>query len=192
MPKLTAAEIDGFLATAGLVRVATNNEDEFPLIVPVAFLYRERRLLLTARARVAWLANIRRDPRVCACVDEPRYPLRKVTITGTAKVLFEPGRDDEWRELRLPLADAATTEPVDDRVGGEWSYDAAYRLITHDEPRALVSIALDSATVTSWRLPVEGELVDGSWASRYYEHQPRRFRVVKTGSRLADVRVVAE
>jgi nitroimidazol reductase NimA-like FMN-containing flavoprotein (pyridoxamine 5'-phosphate oxidase superfamily) len=192
MPKLTPTEIDGFLEAAGLVRVATVNDDGFPLIVPVAFLYRDRRVLLTARARVAWLANIRRDPRVCACIDEPRYPLRKVTITGTAEVVFEPGRDDEWREFRLPLADASTTAPDDDVPGREWSYDAAYRLITHDEPRALVAISLDTSTVTSWRLPVEGELVDGSWAPRYYEHQPRRFRVVKTGSRLGDVRVIAE
>jgi hypothetical protein len=192
MPKLSSAEIETFLAHAGLVRIATIGEDGFPLVVPVAYLYRGGRILLTARARVAWLANIGRDPRVCACIDEPRYPLRKVTITGTAEVVFEPGRDDEWRDLRLPLADASTTAPNDDVAGQEWSYDAAYRLITADEPRALVAIDTAGATVTSWRLPLEGELVDGSWAPRYYEHQPRRFRVVTTGSRLGDVRVIAE
>ncbi|MGD9793960.1 MAG: pyridoxamine 5'-phosphate oxidase family protein [Acidimicrobiia bacterium] len=192
MPKLDDDEIDDVLRRGGLVRVATNGADGFPLLVPVAYLYRERRVLLTARAKVAWLANIRRDPKVCICVDESRYPLRKVTITGNAEILFEPGRDDEWRDLRLPLADHTTTAPTDDHPGAEWSYDAAYRLITHDEPRALVSIPLDGAKVTSWRLPMEGEYVDGSWAPRYYEHAPRRFRVITSGPRLSDVRVIAE
>jgi hypothetical protein len=180
------------LSRAGLLRIATTGDDGFPLLVPVAFLYRDGCLLLTARAKVAWLANLSRDPRVCVCVDESRYPLRKVTVKGLAEVVFEPGRDDEWRDLRLPLADATTTAPPFDEVGQEWSYDAAYRLITRDEPRALVSIPLAGSVVTSWRLPIEGELLDGSWARRYYEHEPRRFRVLTSGSRMSDVRVVAE
>jgi hypothetical protein len=192
MPKLTDDEIQSVLGRGGLVRVATTGVDGFPLLVPVGYVYQDRRLLLTARAKVAWLANIRRDPKVCAVVDEARYPLRKVTIKGTAEILFEPGDDDQWRDLRLPLADDTTAAPADDRPGAEWSYDAAYRLITHDEPRALVAIPLEGSVVTSWRLPMEGEYVDGSWAPRYYEHQPRRFRVVATGPRLSDVRVVAE
>lgn len=192
MPKLTDDEIEQVLGRAAILRIATTGAGGFPLLVPVAFLYRDRRLLLTARARTAWLANIRDDPRVCVVVDESRYPLRKVTVTGHAEILFEPGQDDQWRELRLPLADSTTTAPGSDEIGAQWSYDAAYRLITADEPRALVSIPLAGSKVTSWRLPVEGELVDGSWAPRYYEHQPRRFRVTAVGPRMGDVRVVAE
>jgi len=192
MPKLTDDEIQDVLSRGGLVRVATTGADGFPLLVPVAYLYRDGRILLTARAKVAWLANLRRDPKVCLVVDESRYPLRKVTIKGSAEILFEPGEDDRWRELRLPLADETTTAPADDRPGAEWSYDAAYRLITHDEPRALVAIPLEGSAVTSWRLPLEGEYVDGSWAPRYFENEPRRFRVVASGPRLSDVRVVAE
>jgi nitroimidazol reductase NimA-like FMN-containing flavoprotein (pyridoxamine 5'-phosphate oxidase superfamily) len=192
VPRLTPAEIEEVLTRAGLLRLATIGDDGFPLLVPVAFLYRDSRLLLTARARVAWLADLRRDPHVCVCVDEGRYPLRKVTIKGRAEILFEPGRDDEWRDLRLPLADTTTTAPPVDEVGQEWSYDAAYRLITHSEPRALVAIPLAGSAVTSWRLPIEGEFVDGSWAPRYYEHEPRRFKVIASGPRMSDVRVIAE
>ena len=39
-----------------------------------------------------------------------------------------------------------TTAPGLDEAGQEWSYDAAYRLITHDEPRALVAIPLAGST----------------------------------------------
>lgn len=192
MPRLTPQEIEDVLSRAGLLRIATIGDGGFPLLVPVAFLYRDGRMLLTARARVAWLADIRRNPRVCVCVDESRYPLRKVTIKGSAEIVFEPGRDDEWRDLRLPQPDSTTKSPPVDVTGQEWSYDAAYRLITHDEPRALVAIPVAGSTVTSWRLPVEGELVDESWANRYYENTPRRFRVVRSGPRMSDVRVVAE
>jgi hypothetical protein len=129
---------------------------------------------------------------VCLSIDESRYPLAKVTIRGRAEIVFEPGLDDGWRDLRLPLADPTTTIPNSGDARGEWSYDAAYRLMTHDEPRALVAIPLDSSTVTSWRLPVEGESLDSSWPARYYRETPRRFRVVKSGPRMSDVRVVAE
>jgi hypothetical protein len=189
---LTAEEIEGVLVRAGLLRIATIGADGFPLLVPLAYLYRDQCFLLTARARVAWLANLRRDPRVCICVDESRYPLRKVTVKGQATVVFEPGQDDQWRHLRLPLADSSTSAPSEGDVGQEWSYDAAYRLITYDEPRALVSVPLAGSEVTSWRLPLEGEFVDGSWAQRYYEHRPRRFRVTASGPRISDVRVVPD
>jgi hypothetical protein len=192
MPKLTEAEIADVLTTGALVRVATVGTDGFPLIVPVAYLYNDERILLTARAKVAWLANIRVNPKVCAVIDQSRYPLRKVTVVGPAEILYEPGQDDQWRELRLPLADDSTAAPAADVPGAEWSYDAAYHLITYNEPRALVSIPLARAKVTSWRLPLEGEELAGSWAARYYDQEPRRFRVTAVGPRLGDVRVVAE
>jgi len=120
--------------------------------------------------------------------------LTKVTINASATIEYEPGLDDQWRDLRLPLADDYTTGPssLEEDWPGEWSYDAAYRLITHDEPRALVAVALEGAHVTSWRLPIEGEYVDESWARRYYRNEPRRFRVVQSGKRMRDVRVVLE
>ncbi len=150
---------------------------------PAGFLYRDGRLLLTARARVTWLSNLRRDPRVCVCVDESRYPLRKVTIKGRAEISFEPGRDDEWRDLRLPLADAATTAP------GRSTRPARNGATTPPTASSPTTsrgrwwrFLWPGATVTSWRLPVEGELVGESWAHRYYEHTPRRFRVVRSGT----------
>ena len=121
MPKLTQAEIDEVLGREGLVRLATTGTDGFPLLVPVAFLYRDRRILLTARARVAWLANIRRDPRVCVCVDEGVYPLRKVTcVPATPRWCTNPDMMTNGGTSDLPLADDTTTVPEDDsRTGVE-------------------------------------------------------------------------
>lgn len=192
MPKLTDAEVDEVLHRAAILRIATTGRDGFPLVVPVAFLYRDGEILLTARARTAWLANIREDPRVCVVVDESRYPLRKITVKGEARIAFEPGRDDEWRDRRLPLTDETSVAPPEDAPGAEWTYDAAYHVMTHDEERALVAIPLAGSKVTSWRLPVEGEHLDGSWARKYFDGEPRRFRVTHSGPRMSDVRVVAE
>jgi nitroimidazol reductase NimA-like FMN-containing flavoprotein (pyridoxamine 5'-phosphate oxidase superfamily) len=192
MPKLKVEEVEALLRRAGILRLATIDQDGSPSIVPLAFLYREGKVLLTARARSAWLANLRRTPRVSVCVDESRYPLRKVLIKGQAQIIFEPGEDDKWRDLRLPLPSENSIAPSMDEPGQEWSYDAAYREMTHDELRALVAIPLAGSTVTSWRLPVEGEYLDGSWASRYYENKPRRFKVVVSDALMSGVRVVAE
>lgn len=192
MPKLTADEIEDVLQRSAIVRVGTIAADGYPLIVPTQYVYRNRKILLTARAKVSWLENIRRDPRACLVVDESRYPVRKVTIKGKAEIVYEPGFDDEWRDVRVPLADETTRAPECDEVGQEWTYDAAYRAMTYDEPRALVAIDLDQSRVTSWRLPIEGETLDGSWAPRYFQNEPRKFRVTRSGPRMGDVRVVAE
>jgi hypothetical protein len=194
MPKLTADEIDRLIARPSLVRVATVGADGWPMLVPVAYLYIDGEILLTAREKVSWLENIRRDPRVCLTIDENRYPLAKVTIQGEAEIRHEPGEDDLWRDRRLPLDGPTPPAPrvVHDDGTEEWSYAEAYHAMTHDEPRALVVVNVAASKVTSWRLPTEGEYVDESWASRYFKNEPRRFRVIETGPSLDKVRVVTE
>jgi hypothetical protein len=117
-----------------------------------------------------------------------------VTIRGEAEIRHEPGEDDLWRDRRMPLD--APEPPMPDRIlpdgTEEWSYPAAYHAMTRDEPRALVVIDLARAAVTSWRMPLEGELLEGSWARGYYRDEPLKFRVTAVGKKLTDVKVVAE
>ena len=76
MPRLTPDEIEAVLSRGGLLRIATTGADGFPLLVPVAFLFRDRRILLTARARVAWLAKPPPRPAGLHIVSyEGRYPV---------------------------------------------------------------------------------------------------------------------
>jgi hypothetical protein len=193
VPKMSEPEIERLLTRTALVRIATIAADGSPLVVPVAYLYRDGEVLLTARERVSWLENIRRNPRVCLSIDESRYPLSKVTIRGRAEIRHEPGEDDLWRDRRLPL-DAPVPEPlrVLDDGTEEWLYPAAYHAMTYDEPRALVAIDVTRSQVTSWRMPVVGEALDGSWAARYYAGPPTRFRVTEIGPTLDQVKVVRE
>ena len=188
MPKMSDDEIERLLTRTGLVRIGTISGDGSPLVVPVGYLYRDGQILMTARAKVAWLEGIRRDPRVCLTIDDGRYPLPKVTVKGTAEIRHEPGEDDLWRDRRLPLTPPDPPDPD----ATEWSYQAAYHAMTGDEPRALLAVDLAKASVTSWRMPVVGEYLSGSWAARYFQSEPRRFRVVAIGKSLDDVKVVPE
>ena len=133
MPRLNDDELDRLLRRSPIVHIATTGADGAPFVVPVAYLYRDGEILLTAREKVSWLANIRRDPRVCLSVDQIRYPLAKVTIRGEAEIRYEPGQDDRWREVRLPIADddAAPIRVLDDG-SEEWLYDHAYHTVTHE------------------------------------------------------------
>lgn len=195
---MSPEEIEELLSRkgGGVVRIATINEDGSPLVVPLGYVYRDREILLTARAKVGWLANIRRDRRVCLSVDLDTYPLPKVTIRGNAQIVHEPGEDDLWRDVRMPPPMSDHQGPVEVRADGreEWTLDEAYRQMTHDEPRALVAVPLDEAVVTSWRLPLEGELASEAWASRYYQDdEPQRdFVVSEVGPTMYHVRVLSE
>lgn len=189
MPKLNDGELEQLLTRNGLLRIATVGEDGWPLVVPVGYLYRDSEIMITAREKVTWLADIRRDPRVCITIDDGRYPLPKVTIKGIAEIRHEPGDDDLWRDRRLPLDAPEPPAPGSD---GVWTYPAAYHAMTGHEPRALVVVNLAASTVTSWRMPIVGETLAGSWANRYYREEPMRFRVIEIGKTLTDVKVVPE
>lgn len=192
MPRLNPEEIDKLLSRNGIVHLATVNNDGSPFVVPLGYVYHDGQILLTARERVGWLTNLRRDPRVCLSIDSTRYPLSKVTIRGEAVIVHEPGEDDLWRDLRVPLPMSEHTGPIAVLADGteEWTYDEAYRQMTHDEPRALVSVSISDSQMTSWRLPLEGEPASQAWASRYYSTEPRHFVVSQIGRSMYEVRVV--
>jgi nitroimidazol reductase NimA-like FMN-containing flavoprotein (pyridoxamine 5'-phosphate oxidase superfamily) len=194
VPKLSPEEIDELLSRdRAHCRLATLAADGWPSIVPLGFVCREQTIYLTARAKVRWLENLRRDPRVCVSIDDFDYARRKVTVKGRAEIRFEPGQDDQWRDLRLPLRSPAWDGPTvlpDGRE--EWNWNEAYTLMTRDEPRALVAIGLATATVTSWRMPYVGEYLDEAWARSYFREAPKRFKVSQLGDTPAEWRVIAE
>lgn len=161
MPKMAAAEVDAFLTEPGhLVRIATVDTDGRPRNVPIWFIYHDRKIVFTPRLHSAFLANLQRDGRVGLTIDEEALPYRKVAVQGTAEMLYEPGRDDEWRDLYRQIAYRyIDTERADDYVQN-----------TIDQPRALLGVPLSGAgtTTVTWRMPVEDEDPTGIWHRRYY------------------------
>jgi PPOX class probable F420-dependent enzyme len=105
VPALSPQERDDFLNTPGILcRIATIRPDGAPYVTPAWYLYRDGRVYITPRARSAWYADIQRDPRVSITIDEEAGPYRKVRLDGRARIDFEPGHDDEWRDLYRDIA----------------------------------------------------------------------------------------
>ena len=159
MPRLKQSERAEFLDTPGILcRIATLRPDGAPTVTPAWFIVQDGHVMVTPRAHSAWLANARRDCRVSITIDEEAIPYRKVRAEGCARIVYDLGQDDEWRDLYRRTArryvDAAAAE--------------SYIQETLDQPRALLSLDLSTATVTRWRMPGADEPYTGIWHRRYY------------------------
>lgn len=172
MPKLTQHEVDMFLDEPGhLVRIATVDADGHPRVVPTWFIRVDDDVVFTPRGTSVFLANIRRDSRIGLSIDEEPLPYRKLTIQGNTRVLYEPGSDDEWRELYRQIAKRYVSPEAADSYVDE----------TNDQPRALIAVSLSGSRITTWRMPVEEEKGTGIWARRYYLDGTRMARLADTG-----------
>ena len=159
MPALSARERDAFLAEPGvLMRVATIAADGAPSVTPIWFIHEDGRIWFTPRAQSAWLADLRRDPRLALSIDEQSLPYRKVLVRGRAELVHDLGDDDVWRERYRRIARRYVPEAEAE----------GYVQGTIDQPRALFAVELAKATVTSWRMPLTGEPPEGIWHARYY------------------------
>ncbi len=160
MPKLSQSEIDNFLAERNhLARIATVRTDGSPTVVPVWFIHERGSILITPRKHSAFLANIRREPRVAVTVDEDTGLYRKVLVEGAARILYEVGDDRKWDDVYRRIACRYIDEAAADFYLSE----------TRDQPRALIGIEFVKAKVTTWRMPNPDEPYSGIWAKRYYE-----------------------
>lgn len=172
MPRLSDDELLSFLDEPGhLVRIGTMDADGYPRVVPTWFVRVDDDLMFTPRATSAFLANVRRDRRIALSVDEDPLPYRKVTVRGDARLVFEPGADDEWRELYRRIAKRYIPGEAAD----------AYVDETLDQPRALIAVPLTGSRVTTWRMPVGDERATGIWARRYYGDGTRMARIADEG-----------
>ena len=162
MPRLSQQEVNAFLAEPGqLMRIATVRPDGSPLVTPIWFIFEDQAIYFTPRERSAWFECLRRDPRVALCIDEQPLPYRKVLVEGVADLVFDVGEDASWRDLYLRMAQRYTSEQA----------AQAYLNDTIDEPRGLYRVVLETADVTTWRMPLADEAAEGIWHQRYY-HRP--------------------
>ncbi len=172
MPTLSLPELEAFLDEPGhLVRIGTVDADGYPRVVPTWFIRVEDDVVFTPRVTSAFLANIQRDSRIGLSVDEEPLPYRKVTIQGDARILHEPGHDDEWRDLYRNIAKRYVPAEAADSYVDE----------TNDQPRALIGVSLQDSRVSTWRMPVGEEKATGIWARRYYLDGTRMAKLADTG-----------
>ncbi len=163
MPGLSEVEVQTFLDEPGhLLRLATVDAHGFPRVVPIWFIFEDDRIWFTPRLKSAWWQDLQHDRRVALTIDEDESPYRKVALRSEVTIEFEPGQDDEWRDLYRAIAKRYTAD----------EFAQAYVNATIEEPRALLSVPCDVAGVTTWRMPVAGEDPAGVWADRYYHRKP--------------------
>lgn len=160
MPEMTEDEINTFLDEPGhLLRIGTVDADGLPLVVPIWFIRDGPRLLFTPRAKSSWLAHIRANPRACCTIDESASPMRKVVARGPVEVVHDIGNDDAWRDIYRSITMRYVPE----------SFGEAYLTDTHDEPRALLAMAMDTPATRTWRMPYkESEDRLAVWSKLYY------------------------
>jgi PPOX class probable F420-dependent enzyme len=159
MPKLQDSERDAFLVQPGVImHIATVDAGGAPLVTPIWFIFEDGRIWFTPRQHSEWLKNIRKDDRVALSIDESLFPYRKVVVRGRARVEFEIGEDDAWRDRYRRIAHRyLPADQADGYVDG-----------TDDQPRALCSVVVADAELRSWRMAVDGEPAEGIWAKRYW------------------------
>jgi PPOX class probable F420-dependent enzyme len=76
--------------------LATTRADGRPHVAPVWFDLDDGTVVLTTGADSVKGKALRRDPRVCLCVDDETPPYSFVVIDGTAEVTEDPGPLLEW------------------------------------------------------------------------------------------------
>jgi nitroimidazol reductase NimA-like FMN-containing flavoprotein (pyridoxamine 5'-phosphate oxidase superfamily) len=159
--KLSRDEIYELLDTPRLpVRIGTVGADGWPSVVPIWYLRIDDVVYFSPRLRSEWRSHLEENGLATLCFDTYESVGRRVIVRAKPELRFEPGRDKEWRDIwwRMTLR----YMPVERAI---W-----YVTFTANEPRALYSVDLKSATVRSWqtRDTVETSDPSGVWAPGYY------------------------
>ena len=101
--KLTQAEMEEFLATDVLCRLAVLDDTGWPYVIPVWFQYKDGGFYIIPRERSDWAPMMKRDPRVYLSIDEPGRQ-RKVMVKGEAQLLEEANIGGKWVEIATEMS----------------------------------------------------------------------------------------
>ena len=96
--KLTQEDLEAFLSTDVLCRLGVLDEDGWPYVVPVWFLYKDDGFYIIPRERSDWAGFMEKDKRVYLDIDEPGS-LRKVLVKGEAELIERPNVGGKWVEI---------------------------------------------------------------------------------------------
>jgi PPOX class probable F420-dependent enzyme len=137
---LTAAEVDDFLAGQMKVQVATIGPSGAPHLSTLFYVMEQGRIGFWTYASSQKIANLRRDPRVSALVEdgEEYSELRGVSIQGTATLI------EEYDEIR------ALGTRVMDRMSGGVDLGELGEEIVNGQARKRVGVLITPDHVASW------------------------------------------
>ena len=132
---MTPEERDAFLQSGAMfLKIATTNEEGWPMISPVWYAWDGQSFLVTGKARTSYVQNLQRDPRCGLLVDNPSLPYRRVAALGEVEFLPD---DFDWQ--------TPTREMIVRYIGVE---GLAYGEATFEFPR--VPIRIWPRRMTTW------------------------------------------
>ncbi len=170
MPKLTQQEFEEFMTEPGFyARIATVDEDGYPRVIPIVFLFDEGKIKFTLRPNSAPWNNVRRDGRVAMTIDETKEPMRRVNVQGRAEVVFQPGQEKEWVDLhRRALSKTHEAEYIEKYINAQ--FEAGI-----ERPWLQIDLGAPTTRLRTWRnaLPEEGdERLGLPYAKQYIVNAP--------------------
>lgn len=94
-------EMDEFLLTPRMARLATTNANGTPHLVPLVYLFRpeEGTFFFSTGAESVTVRNLRRNPAITVCVDDDEFPFRAVIVEGEAQISEVLGTDHEGLKM---------------------------------------------------------------------------------------------
>src|SRR5215210_3868889 len=97
MQKMTPEEYRTFLLERPrTAKLATVRADGRPHVAPIWFDLDGEALVFTTWHATVKAANLRRDPRVCLCVDDEAPPFAFVIVEGVARLSEDPAELLAW------------------------------------------------------------------------------------------------
>jgi PPOX class probable F420-dependent enzyme len=132
--KMTFEEQDKFLREARQASLATLDQDGFPHVVAMNFLWRDGAILMSSYGKAQKVLNIRRNPKVGVMVEKGRVyaELRGVMIRGVCEIIEDLATvEASMRLIRREAGDVG--------VGEEPIASAPKRVILKVVPKKIAS-----------------------------------------------------
>ena len=99
MPALTDEQRAFLLHGTRTGKLATVRKDGRPHVVPIWFTLDGDTIVFTTGEHAVKAANIRRDPRICLCVDDETAPYAYIMVEGTATLSTDLDALLHWATL---------------------------------------------------------------------------------------------
>lgn len=130
---MTNPEIEQFLAAPRHAIVGTVRGDGGPQLSPVWYIYEDGLLYIGITRGTAKYRNLRRDDRICVCIDGGRKDVRTVTFYGTAQLLEK--EDPLQEQMRWRIIQHYMPDPVAARQYAQESkeWESVLLIVTPDK-----------------------------------------------------------
>ena len=126
-------EMHAFLTeTKIFAKVGTIGEDGWPNVNPAWYEYDGESFWLVTKELAGFCQNMRRDPRVTLCIDNPEPPYRRVMVRGRAEFV-----DGDWVEMAR-------------RMVLRYLGPRRHRLLRGDPRPAARAVRIRPERITSW------------------------------------------